>query len=546
MRRFLSLALVAAALVVIPAGSAVAACADALSVTAVDTAADTVQGTAPVGAEVLVEADGYWRLVVADLSGVWFAEFSVSGGPSPDEAPFDIRPGSSGRAAVLATPPCQVLWEAVASIDIDETLSSYTVDRVNLCDASGLFQDSVVVRPLAGGPFTMEGGTAVDIKVTFNTGLVVRPGAESFSLAASLDPVGESISGGTEFSAQMIMGGTNIQSSFSAQAFVTVNPSEGVGANGEKNFVVKDSFLVNSASTGRIDSFQTTFTVPVGTTAGTVEAHVRISALGFCSSGEDPDPLLLVAPDTEPPVLTLPPDSVWEATGPGGATVTFTVSATDNSDPVPFVSCDPASGSVFPIAVTNVDCTATDVAGNSSSGSFTVTVVDTTPPTILVPEDISEVTASLTGLVVAYDVFASDVADASPDVDCGAWPSPSKFPLGVTTVTCTATDSSGNSAGDSFTVTVELVVGEETFDEVIDDVEALDLPNGTENSLLSSLRNADKSYGKGDIEGACDKLTSLLNKIDAQDGKHIEPADAATLREAVQAMIAAIDSCNGA
>jgi hypothetical protein len=37
---------------------------------------------------------------------------------------------------------------------------------------------------------------------------------------------------------------------------------------------------------------------------------------------------------------------------------------------------------VFPIGVTSVACSATDSAGNSASASFTVTVVDTTPPAI--------------------------------------------------------------------------------------------------------------------------------------------------------------------
>ena len=38
------------------------------------------------------------------------------------------------------------------------------------------------------------------------------------------------------------------------------------------------------------------------------------------------------------------------------------------------MSCDPASGSTFPVGTTTVNCTATDGSGNKATGSFTVTV----------------------------------------------------------------------------------------------------------------------------------------------------------------------------
>ena len=78
--------------------------------------------------------------------------------------------------------------------------------------------------------------------------------------------------------------------------------------------------------------------------------------------------------DLTPPVLTVPAPIAVNATGPGGATATFAASATDNADANPVVTCTPASGTVFPAGVTTVNCTATDAAGNSTTGSFTVTV----------------------------------------------------------------------------------------------------------------------------------------------------------------------------
>ncbi|OYV63031.1 MAG: hypothetical protein B7Z72_14575, partial [Gemmatimonadetes bacterium 21-71-4] len=84
-----------------------------------------------------------------------------------------------------------------------------------------------------------------------------------------------------------------------------------------------------------------------------------------------------------PPVVTVPGNVTTEATGPAGAAVTFSASATDNSGSVP-VTCVPASGSTFALGTTTVTCSATNTGGNGSA-SFTVTVVDTTPPALSLP-----------------------------------------------------------------------------------------------------------------------------------------------------------------
>jgi len=82
--------------------------------------------------------------------------------------------------------------------------------------------------------------------------------------------------------------------------------------------------------------------------------------------------------DMTPPTLLLPATIVVDATSPAGATVTYSVSASDDRDPNPVVICSPPSGNVFPLLVTNVSCAATDDAGNSASGTFQVVVLDAT------------------------------------------------------------------------------------------------------------------------------------------------------------------------
>ncbi len=81
-------------------------------------------------------------------------------------------------------------------------------------------------------------------------------------------------------------------------------------------------------------------------------------------------------PDVTDPVITVPADITVSATGPQGAAVSFTATATDNTDGAITPVCVPASGSTFAIGTTAVVCTATDAAGNSATGTFNVTVTD--------------------------------------------------------------------------------------------------------------------------------------------------------------------------
>jgi HYR domain len=134
----------------------------------------------------------------------------------------------------------------------------------------------------------------------------------------------------------------------------------------------------------------------------------------------------------------IPGDIVTEATSPSGAIVVF--SANDNLNPSPLLDCTHAPGSIFPLGVTNVSCTATDAAGNvSPTGSFTVSVQDSTPPTLAPHPDVIRPQQSPQGAVVAYALpTVQDAADPSPS-QCGPG-SGSRFPIGETEVTCTATD----------------------------------------------------------------------------------------------------------
>ena len=115
------------------------------------------------------------------------------------------------------------------------------------------------------------------------------------------------------------------------------------------------------------------------------------------------------------------------------------------------VSCTPAAGSTFGLGMTAVNCEATDAEGNTAAGSFNVTVVDTTPPTITAPSDISVLaTGALTSVVLGTPT----VFDAVGVVGVTNNAPVAGFLHGSTTVTWTATDAAGNSASDVQVVTI--------------------------------------------------------------------------------------------
>jgi hypothetical protein len=187
-------------------------------------------------------------------------------------------------------------------------------------------------------------------------------------------------------------------------------------------------------------------TFPLGQTS--VNCSVTDSA-GATAFGSFPVSVV----DTTAPALSLPGSLSAEATSAAGAAVSYTATATDAVDPSPVVACLPASGSTFPLGTTSVGCTATDATGNGSGGSFNVTVADTTAPALVLPGPLSAEATGASGGAVLYTATATDAVDPAPAVVCSP-ASGSTFPMGTTSVGCTATDANGNHSSGSFDVTV--------------------------------------------------------------------------------------------
>jgi hypothetical protein len=157
-----------------------------------------------------------------------------------------------------------------------------------------------------------------------------------------------------------------------------------------------------------------------------------------------------------PPTLHVPSDLTLEATSAAGAVGTFAATATDGEDASPPTpTCSPVSGSTFPLGTTKVTCTAEDTGGLKDSGSFDVTVADTTAPVMPNQADVELTTADPDGIHYDYGTFPSFVEAVDPDPTVVCDPvSGSLFPVGTTTVTCTITDDAGNHSSTSFGVHV--------------------------------------------------------------------------------------------
>jgi hypothetical protein len=198
-------------------------------------------------------------------------------------------------------------------------------------------------------------------------------------------------------------------------------------------------------------------TLPIGAVTATCTA---IDATGNSSTATFPVSVQL----DRAPVLTLPGSLTVEGNRTGGANVAYAATASDAEDGGLTPSCDHASGSFFGLGDTTVNCAVTDSNGRTDTGSFRVTVRDTTAPQLNgLPSGLNLTTSIASGATISYAMpSATDVVDPSLAVVC-APASGSVAPVGDSLVTCTARDDSGNTAAASFPVHVTLAGSSDVY-----------------------------------------------------------------------------------
>jgi hypothetical protein len=244
-------------------------------------------------------------------------------------------------------------------------------------------------------------------------------------------------------------------SSLSASLAVDLGETEGsASVDFEANVVATDNVDTTpqvSCQTSDDPPFTSGDPLPPGTYS------VGCTTTDAAGNGRIVDSLFTVTiNDVTAPQITVPAAFTQPAVDGNGAEVTFAVSASDAADPAPSLSCTPASGSLFPLGPTTVDCTATDGSGNQSAASFTVTVADEAAPVFtVVPPAPVMLTAGADGtatLDFEDVVTATDNVDTTPLVSCltgTGLVTGDALSVGTHVVTCSATDSAGNSTSDT-------------------------------------------------------------------------------------------------
>lgn len=161
--------------------------------------------------------------------------------------------------------------------------------------------------------------------------------------------------------------------------------------------------------------------------------------------------------DTTPPLLLDVPANLLAEVAPGtcSAAVTWTNPTAIDDCGFANVEASHEPNSLFPLGITTVSFTATDLAGNSTVASFTISVIDTELPEILgVPEDVFLTTDPGTCTAIHNWVEPIAVDNCGMSAFSANVLSGTTFPLGSTVVEFSAIDIAGNSLQRSFTITV--------------------------------------------------------------------------------------------
>ena len=133
-----------------------------------------------------------------------------------------------------------------------------------------------------------------------------------------------------------------------------------------------------------------------------------------------------------------------------GCTVVDAEDSNESASPVK----DSSALNSYGLGLETVTCSYTDGGNLTTTVRATYSIVDTTKPVIAPHDDVSANAANANGAVVNYTPpTANDAVYGPVPVTCVP-ASGSTFPLGDTTVTCTATDGSGNTQTSTFKVTV--------------------------------------------------------------------------------------------
>jgi hypothetical protein len=219
--------------------------------------------------------------------------------------------------------------------------------------------------------------------------------------------------------------------------------------------------------------------------------------------------------DKENPWISAPADASADNDPhlPSAVVAAGTAQAADNCTDVKVSSArsdGAALDAPFMVGLTTVTWTATDGSGNTASATQSVKVRDVEAPSLTVPLNVTVSATSPNGAVVNYQLFATDNV-AVTSVSCTK-ASGATFPIGPTSVRCTAADAAGNSTVGTFDVMVYDAPTQ--MQNLLKYVRGLGMQEGTTNPLVNQLLAAydDASYDHG-----CKKMNDFINMVGKKD-----------------------------
>jgi hypothetical protein len=319
--------------------------------------------------------------------------------PNPDQQDLNgngIGDACESRSPLLVNPPSPV------EIEADGQFGPPADEWRAITAATFLNGDSVVYSAVEGQ----------DIYLMYD----YRQNSRPLDVGETVGPISFQIGGGSFFDVFVTQGGAN--------TLFGPNPSESRGDEGDTVRVFLNGRLFDNGAgcvSGGVDYNSTSPNFAEAHTL--VELRVRLS--GFPGGCYSPEP------------------AFWSATLPSVRATAATATH------APLASTEVETDNVI-VSAAFFTVTAT---GNTEVSPLELAGGDTSPPVITVPSDLTAEAAGPSGAVVGYVASALDDIDGPVAVDCRP-ASGSTFPLGSTTVACTAGDKAGNVARATFTVRV--------------------------------------------------------------------------------------------